>query len=346
MLTFTRRLLLLSAFAIALFLPSQLFAQVANTPVDCSFTMPEKPTYEARLVTVKRPGMSAPHEVFTTQVSIQNTGNVPWFSANSGCPQMVVNLGTDKKRDRSSSFYYSSLIESTGWLSGNRIVMETPRVDPGKIGVFRFTSVAPSEAGIYREYYTPVIEGVSWINSGLFFRDLIVGEPSFDISKKVLFPYIEESIDLTKADFAAAEKRKNAQANGEGDVDGKSIEVSISKQRMYLKQHGEVVKEFVVSTGTYRTPTPLGNFKIFQKQPVRVASGKTPWIMPQWMHFKAGGYGIHALPSLANDKGVYWREALNHIGTRRSHGCIRLLPDDAKFAYDWAPIGTPVIVYN
>lgn len=337
----------LSLFAGFFLMPSLMSAQSGLNPADCSFAMPEKTQYEARIISVKRPGMIQQNEVFTSEVYIQNNGNVPWFSANSGCSSMVVNLGTEKKRDRSSIFFYSSLIENTGWIGANRIVMETPRVDPGQIGVFHFSSVAPAEAGIYREYYAPVIEGVSWINSGIFFRDIIVGEPDFDINKKELFPYIEESINLTKADFAAAEKRKKAQVNGTSqDVGGKSVEVSISKQRMYLKEDGEVIKEFVVSTGTYKTPTPLGKFKIFQKQPVRVASGKIKWIMPQWMQFKSGGYGIHALPSLANDKGVYWREALNHIGTRRSHGCIRLLPEDAKFTYEWAPVGTPVWVYN
>jgi len=68
--------------------------------------------------------------------------------------------------------------------------------------------------------------------------------------------------------------------------------------------------------------------------------------MPKWMMFRKGGYGIHALPSLANDRGVFWREALSHIGSPRSHGCIRLLPKDAEFAYNFADVGTTVTVHR
>ena len=68
--------------------------------------------------------------------------------------------------------------------------------------------------------------------------------------------------------------------------------------------------------------------------------------MPNWMTFRANGYGIHALPSISYDNGRYWHEALNHIGTRRSHGCIRLLPQDAKYAYGFADIGTKVVVHK
>jgi lipoprotein-anchoring transpeptidase ErfK/SrfK len=46
----------------------------------------------------------------------------------------------------------------------------------------------------------------------------------------------------------------------------------------------------------------------------------------------AGNFGFH---------GAYWHD---YFGTAASHGCINLSPADAKWLYDWAVIGDPVII--
>lgn len=301
----------------------------AEDAVSCVFEMPDKPVYDAKFVAVRKKGVVAKGELFETEVYIKNTGNTPWFSADSGCPYLITGLGTEKERDRTSPLFTEDLFWQSGWLAGNRILMETKRVNPGELAVFRFWSRAPMKDLYLREFYAPVIEGVTWLDNGRFHTDIKIGEGNLDPEKKELLKYIEYSGDLSTL-------------NVEGD---KSIEVSISRQKMWLKIGDTVIREFPVSTGTARTPTPIGTTKISHKQEVRVAGGWPHYIMPKWMTYRAGGYGIHALPSLANDNGVFWREALNHIGTRRSHGCIRLLPGDAEFAYNFADIGTTVNVF-
>lgn len=304
--------------------------QPEEETVSCKFEMPATPAYDGKFVAVRKKGVVAKGELFETVVYIKNTGNTPWFSADSGCPYLITNLGTDKQRDRESPLFTEDLFWKSGWLGTNRVAMETKRVNPDELGVFRFWSRAPLNDLYLREFYAPVIEGVTWLDNGRFHSDTRIGEAYFDLDKKDILKYIEYSGDLSKL-------------NIEGE---KSINVSISKQRMYLKIGDFTIREFPISTGTYRTPTPLGTTTISHKQEVRVASGWPRYIMPKWMTYRGGGYGIHALPSLGNDNGVYWREALNHIGTRRSHGCIRLLPGDAEFAYNFADIGTVVHVYN
>ena len=104
------------------------------------------------------------------------------------------------------------------------------------------------------------------------------------------------------------------------------------------------IAEFRVSSGAAKTPTPVGETSITLKQETRIG-GKSPhYIMPKFMWFRTGGYGFHALPSLKTDGGFFWTEARNHIGIPVSHGCIRLLPEDADFLYDFADIGTRVKV--
>lgn len=60
--------------------------------------------------------------------------------------------------------------------------------------------------------------------------------------------------------------------------------------------------------------------------------------------FRPSGYGLHALPSLGNDGGIFWTEALTHIGIPVSHGCVRILPEDAIWLYDFTEIGDTVTV--
>lgn len=310
---------------------SKVLNNLANkVAISCQVDPQEKPIYSGRLTSIDAPQQAEPNELFEITVKIQNTGNMPWLSTTSGCPNLAnpVYLGTTRDQDRASSFHAPAVFGDTKWLGANRIKMKTGRVNPGESAEFTFTAHAPVDPGIYREYFEPVVEGKTWIQGD--------AELSFDI--KVGEPEINQSIyDITK-DIPASLNLVDPKF---GD---KSIQVDLSDQKMYIKLGDVIVKTFRVSTGKRATPTPPGNYSIQFKQEVRVAGSAPHYIMPKFMQFRKGGYGIHALPSLANDRGVFWREALNHIGTPRSHGCIRLLPEDAEFAFNFADVGTPVKV--
>jgi len=302
-------------------------------PTSCTFASVGKPEFKGKFLAIKKPGIVQPGEIFTMQVYVQNTGNVPWFSENSGCNAMtIVRLGTEKNRDRISPFFTAEKNPETltnTWAGGARIKMDNKRVSPLQTASFIITAKAPNEKGIYREFYAPVAEGIAWMEGeSLFSIDVNVGSASLDPSTLDYLTYIQKSANLSTLKL-------------EG---GKNLIVDISEQRMYINIGETTIRTFPVSTGTARTPTPLGKHTIFLKQPVRVASSRPHYIMPLYQMFKKGGYGLHALPSLANDRGVYWREALNHIGTPRSHGCIRLLPKDAEFVWNFTELGTQMVV--
>lgn len=305
---------------------------VTVQPVNCTFASVGNPEFKAKFLAVKKPGIVQPGELFTMQIYVQNEGNLPWFSEDSGCNTMtVVRLGTEKKRDRVSPFFTNEKNPVTGaantWRNGARIKMDNKRVSPLQAATFTITAKAPEEPGVYREFYAPVAEGITWMEGeGLFSVDINVGGASIDESMADYLTYVQKSANLSKLKL-------------EG---GKNITIDLSEQRMYVNIGETTIRTFPVSTGTSRTPTPRGSYKILSKQEVRVASKRPHYIMPKFMMFKAGGYGIHALPSLANDRGVFWREALNHIGSPRSHGCVRLLPGDAEFMFGFADVGTPV----
>lgn len=119
----------------------------------------------------------------------------------------------------------------------------------------------------------------------------------------------------------------------------KSISIHLADQRIEPRVAGIAIASYPISSGLARTPTPLGTFKVLQKNPRAWSRAAKLW-MPYWMHFSGRGHGIHELPEWPNGH----KEGENHLGHRASHGCVRLGVGAAKKLYDWAPVGTPVVI--
>ncbi len=112
------------------------------------------------------------------------------------------------------------------------------------------------------------------------------------------------------------------------------IEVNLSEQRVYAWEGSVLMKSFIVSTGTWRTPTVVGSFSIWNKTRIQTMSGpgyslpNVPWVM-----YFYKDYGFH---------GTYWH---NNFGTPMSHGCVNMTIPDAEWLYNWASYGTSVNVH-
>lgn len=127
---------------------------------------------------------------------------------------------------------------------------------------------------------------------------------------------------------------------------GKTIIVHVGEQRMYLYQNGTLLSTHTVSTGKWSMPTPLGSFSIKNKTSVAYSRAYHLY-MDNWMAFTSDGkYGIHSLPYWKLKNGGVIYEGVQHLGIRVSHGCIRLSPTESKIVYNWATVGTKVIVSN
>jgi lipoprotein-anchoring transpeptidase ErfK/SrfK len=102
--------------------------------------------------------------------------------------------------------------------------------------------------------------------------------------------------------------------------------ISKTDQRLYLSIDGKIVDTFKVSTGSKNHETPLFDMQprgpIFQKYSSRKypggnynGLGNMPYVV-----FIQNGYGVHGT-TLGN---------IPRLGTKASHGCIRVHPDNAK----------------
>lgn len=291
----------------------------------CAFNYPDSEDLKAEVVAVRRQLKIQTGEVFRVKVFLKNTSNMPWFSNKSECHGLKMSLGTDKERDHKSAFYQKEL---AGWESPSRVGMDQLRVDPYQIASFTFMAKAGEEADVYKEYFTPVLKDVKWLDEAQTFVDVMIGETGEDaggLRQKVAFSVNSGSV--TDLDLRAERK----------------IKVDLSDQTLSVYLGDNVVRQFKVSTGKPSTPTPKGKYEVMLKQDIRVGFKPPHYIMPKFMMFRSEGYGFHALPSLARNGGdAFWTEARDHIGIPVSHGCVRLLPEDANWVFDFSDIGTTV----
>ncbi|HEY9848699.1 MAG TPA: L,D-transpeptidase [Leptolyngbyaceae cyanobacterium] len=112
------------------------------------------------------------------------------------------------------------------------------------------------------------------------------------------------------------------------------IQIDLSSQRLIAWEGTNPVYAVVVSTGKRSTPTPIGTFAVKTKyESTRmVGPGYDVSNVPHTMYYH-GGYAIH---------GAYWH---NKFGTPVSHGCTNVAPDHAEWLFDWATVGTPIVVH-
>ncbi len=120
----------------------------------------------------------------------------------------------------------------------------------------------------------------------------------------------------------------------------KRIVVDLSSQRMYVYQNGQLLWNWVVSTGLPGRDTAVGHYKVLNKIPNAYAS---TWNlqMPYWLGIYWAGRlqnGIHALPIQSNGQRL-WE---GYLGQRVSYGCVILGTQNAATLYNWATVGTPV----
>lgn len=130
--------------------------------------------------------------------------------------------------------------------------------------------------------------------------------------------------------------------------EGTGIVINAAEGRLYLNRDGVPVMDVVCGVGAPDWPTPLGQFRIQERQeyptwrpsvalqkklqvPPVVPPGPANPLGRHWLGL-GGGIGIHGAP--------HWQMP------GLSHGCIRLRPPDAARLYAMAPLGTSVQIIH
>ncbi|MFN2303441.1 MAG: L,D-transpeptidase, partial [Anaerolineales bacterium] len=119
------------------------------------------------------------------------------------------------------------------------------------------------------------------------------------------------------------------------DQDERWIDIDLSEQRLFAYQGQTIVRSFLVSTGTWQHPTPIGRFAVWIKLRYTDMSGPGYYLpdVPYTMYFYQD-YGIH---------GTYWH---SNFGTPMSHGCVNMVTEEAGWLFNWSPLGIVVVVHE
>lgn len=112
------------------------------------------------------------------------------------------------------------------------------------------------------------------------------------------------------------------------------IEIDLNRQRLIAWEGSKMVYAVIISSGKPATPTNKGSFQIQTKFVSTRMTGDDYDVpdVPYTMYYD-GGMAIH---------GAYWH---NLFGNPVTHGCTNVAVNHAKWLFEWAEVGTPVIVH-
>jgi peptidoglycan hydrolase-like protein with peptidoglycan-binding domain len=132
---------------------------------------------------------------------------------------------------------------------------------------------------------------------------------------------------------AAGSEVFKALSRGEGAFhvlyphDGRHVEANLTKQVLAeIEPGGRIHAIYTVSSGKPSTPTVIGRFSVYRKEPGTNSEGMVD------SNYFIRGYAIHG-----------YAEVPTYAA---SHGCLRVPVPDAPTIYAWVREGTPVDVYN
>jgi lipoprotein-anchoring transpeptidase ErfK/SrfK len=210
----------------------------------------------------------------------------------------------------------------------NPVIYDIPRTGVLAEVTVPFTDAYRGPSRHYEASYRLYYETTHWISN---VRDGNDGDAWYRIFD-----------DKTKFSYYAPAKHLRLVTPGElspisPDIprEGKRIEVNLTTQLVTAYEWDRVVYMARASTGVVSNDglysTPPGKHKIFYKRPCRhMVTGDpesndfdlpgVPWVS----YFTKNGIAIH---------GTYWH---NNYGSVRSHGCVNISPQAAKWIYRWS----------
>ncbi len=152
--------------------PANRLGEFANPTNYINARQTEPTKYDYEIVSVAGQGNHGKNAQYDVTFTLRNTGNTAW-RAGGATP---MRLGTNAPRDRGSSF--SAGMGGQGWLYPNRIALPSDVSPGGTVSITAKFNNAGTAPGVYVEQFTPVIEGVGWLNDKGLAAWVGVNQPS------------------------------------------------------------------------------------------------------------------------------------------------------------------------
>ena len=110
---------------------------------------------------------------------------------------------------------------------------------------------------------------------------------------------------------------------------------------MWLVEANGVVSHTFLVSGRHGLPS-VGVHQVYSKVPSSPSGDLTlPWTLRFAISSSGNPIDIHGIPLRPDGSPI---EPDSLLGTPQSHGCIRMKQSDAEFVWNWAEVGTTVVV--
>lgn len=144
--------------------------------------------------------------------------------------------------------------------------------------------------------------------------------------------------DSRQTDRAASTSRLPADSGA-----GRRVVYNMGRQRVWLVDaDGTVARTYPVSGSRFANLEP-GTYSVTSRSAVATAynSDETMRYMVRFAYGRTAPIGFHSIPAYSDGT---LAEPRSQLGTRQSAGCIRQWITDARALWDFAPVGTTVVV--
>ncbi|MGI9053720.1 MAG: peptidoglycan-binding protein [Ilumatobacteraceae bacterium] len=129
-----------------------------------------------------------------------------------------------------------------------------------------------------------------------------------------------------------------------GSGSGRRVVYERAGQRVWaVDDNNNVIRSWLVSGSQYENEVP-GTHSVYSRSEASTAwNGKAILpLMIRWYETDIGNLGFHGIPIRVADGSVY--QTTDELGTRLSGGCQRQHNTDADFMWNFATVGTTVVV--
>lgn len=143
---------------------------------------------------------------------------------------------------------------------------------------------------------------------------------------------------------SVASAGSNAPPLPEDSGSGRRVVYDRRGQRVWaVGEDGSIIRSWLVSGSKYSNETP-GTHYVYSRSERSTAWNGKAWLpqMIRYLRTDIGHIGFHAIPLHVDDNSPYQTEA--ELGQRLSGGCQRQANRDAAFMWDFAQVGTKVVV--
>ncbi|MBT6068324.1 L,D-transpeptidase [Candidatus Peregrinibacteria bacterium] len=321
----------------------------------------EEVDLSAELIDIKLPKKYYENEFIKLKVTLKNTGNTTWYGEDHPCEAYAkTRLGNVLEPEIQHSLWNDFNFIENNWLHNefkNRIAMNEQEVVPGGKGTFNFWIETPlmtasSEVEIIKgenDEERKKVRRYLWAYEKHTLNP-VIGETwlELDIPLEFEIGLLPEK-EVEKVGFLELNQKNYSLKDFRGE---KNVYITLKDQKGYLRYGDQPFHEYIVSSGGWDTPTPIGDHVIYNKQELRVG-GKLPhYRMPYWVGLNINGegftgYGLHEVPylGLSREDSEFYKQGLHHdLGRNVSHGCVRSAPENAELVYKFGDIGTSVYV--